>query len=102
MQAGTRLRIAKSCCGRLIQPIRPTASGFGKPLFERCDVDPRDRTAGRTNDEVDACQRRFVEVSVKNRDLPGKRLFEDCPKTAAQLTVVALARHIDEAGNIAL
>src|SRR3954453_16761631 len=52
---------------------------------------------------MDARQRRFVvEVSLKRRDLPGKRLFEDCPEAAAQLAVVALARHIDKAGNEAL
>src|SRR5256885_2878341 len=51
----------------------------------------------------DLRQRRFVvEVSVKRRDLPGKHLFEDCPEAAAQLAVVALARHIDKAGNEAL
>ena len=39
---------------------------------------------------------------MKRRDLPGKRLFEDCPEAAAQLAVVALARHINETGDEAL
>ena len=39
---------------------------------------------------------------MEGRDLPGERLFEDRREAAAQLAVVALARHIDEAGDEAL
>ena len=86
-----------------MKPVRPTASRFGEPRFEGCGVDPRDRTASCANDKMNARQRRFVvEVSVKGRNLPGKRLLQDRPEAAAQLAVVALARHIDEAGNEAL
>ncbi len=101
-QQGTRLLIAESRRRRLMQPVRPTASCLGEPLFQNCGVNRRDCTARRTNDEVDARQRGLVELSVKGRDLPGKCLFEDCPEAAAQFAVVALARHIDKAGNVAL
>src|ERR1700761_7413856 len=51
---------------------------------------------------MDAGQRRFVEVSVKCGNLPGEDFFENRPEAAAQFAVVALAWHIDKAGNVAL
>ena len=98
-QPGMRFLLAERCRRRFLEPVRPAAPRLGKPLFERRIVDRGYLAAGGADDELDARQRQIVEVGVERRQLTGERLREDCGEALAECRVVALARHIDEAGD---
>ncbi len=101
-QPDLRLGLAEFRLGRLLQPVRPASPGLGQLLFQRRHVDCRHGAPGGVDDELDARQHRFVEMGVKCREPASEGLFEDRREAPAQIAVVALARHIDEAGHKAL
>ena len=98
-QPGMRFLLAERCRRRFLELVRPAAPRLGKPLFERRIVDCGYLAAGGADDELDARQRQIVEVGVERRQLTGERLGEDCGEALAECRVIALARHIDEAGD---
>src|SRR5215472_5107247 len=95
-QASTGYLLAESPCRCFLEPIRPAAAGLGELSFERRHVDRRYLASHGLDDEMDPGQRRFVDLGIKGRDPTCERFLEYCRNAAAQLAIIALARHIDQ------
>ncbi len=76
----------------------PTPRGFDEPVLERVEIDVRQR-ARRAQDEMNPSEHRIVEQCVETVDLGREGAFENGGKALAQRGVVAVARHVDEAGH---
>ena len=98
-QPDLRLGLAEFGLGRLLKPVRPAVPGLGQLLFEHRGIDRRHVAPGGVDDELDAGQHPIVEMGVIGRKPAGKGRFEDRREASAQSAVVALARHVDEAGH---
>src|SRR5215467_1850896 len=101
-QASTGHLLAESPRRCFLDPIRPAAAGLGELSFERRHVDRRYLASRGPDDEMDPGQRRFVDLGIKGRDPTGESFLEDRRNAAAQLAVIALARHIDQRRDKAL
>src|SRR5207248_8032085 len=82
--------------------VCPSSSRFGELLLDLLQSYRVYRPAGLSEHKLDPAQYRLVDVHGKVHDLAGECLFEDRHKAQPQLSVVTVARHIDEAGHEAL
>jgi hypothetical protein len=81
------------------EPVLPGAAGLRELALDRTDVDLLCRPLRRRHDVMHAGQHGLAELGREVGDAALKGVLEDLGEALAQLGVVALARHIDEAGG---
>ena len=84
---------------RLVQAVGPRARGLGQARLELGGIDLGRDAVGRAHDELDAGEDRSETCAWYSTSVPPSACCRMLLEAAPELGVVALARHVDEAGD---